>query len=213
MRGAYFYMADAGLFTECTTGQRWPVAMEAANAELERGYVAERPAPGATVLVDVEGLLTDRPKMEGAGRQTSLVVEKIVRWLPKDICAPRFASAPMAGTYWRLTHLGAAAVPKATDARREPSLTFEASDGTFSGSSGCNRLVGRYEIDNAAMTLTAAGTLMACPDEAKTEAAFTAALKATRAYRVTGRALELLDDKGSRLARFEARVAAGITVR
>jgi copper homeostasis protein (lipoprotein) len=213
MRGVFVYMADAGLFTECTTGQRWPVAMEAANAELERGYGAQRPAPGAAVLVDVEGLLTERPRMEGPGTQPSLVVEKIVRWLPKESCSPRFAGAPLAGTYWRLTQLVGSAVPAATDSRREPSLVFEASDGTFSGSTGCNRLIGRYEIENAAMTLTAAGTLMACPGEVKTEAAFTAALKATRGYRITGRMLDLLDDKGARLARFEARAATGITVR
>ena len=38
LRGMFRYMADAGLFTECSTGQRWPVAQEADNATLEREY-------------------------------------------------------------------------------------------------------------------------------------------------------------------------------
>jgi hypothetical protein len=39
------------------------------------------------------------------------------------------------------------------------------------------------------------------------------AIKATRAYRITGRVLELLDGKGTPLARFEARTSSGITVK
>ena len=63
------------------------------------------------------------------------------------------------------------------------------------------------------MTLVAAGTLMACRDEAKAEAAMVGALKATRSYRITGRVLELMDEKGTTVARFEARSATGITVK
>ena len=54
---------------------------------------------------------------------------------------------------------------------------------------------------------------MACRDEAKAEAAMVGALKATRSYRITGRVLELIDEKGSTVARFEARTATGITVK
>ena len=63
------------------------------------------------------------------------------------------------------------------------------------------------------MTLVAAGTLMACRDEAKAEAAMVGALKATRSYRITGRVLELIDEKGVTVARFEARSPTGITVK
>ena len=151
--------------------------------------------------------------MEGAGTQTTLVVDKVVRWLPKDRCAPRFASAPLGDTQWRLTHLGTTAVPAASDPRREPSIVFDMASQTFSGTTGCNRLVGQVTIDQASMTLVAAGTLMACRDEAKAEAAMVGALKATRSYRITGRVLELIDEKGVTVARFEARTATGITVK
>ena len=55
--------------------------------------------------------------------------------------------------------------------------------------------------------------MVACKEEAKTESAFLTALQATRTYRVTGRVLELTDAKGVRVARFEARLPTGITVR
>ncbi len=153
--------------------------------------------------------------MEGAGGQTTLVVQKVGRVLPRESCAPRFTSAPLADIDWRLTRLGDREIPAAKDPRRQPSLTFQApmgrTPGAYSGSSGCNRMIGTYVAANATMTLTGGGTLMACKEEAATEAAFLAALKATRTYRITGRVLELMDADGKRLARFEARVPAGIT--
>ena len=95
LRGTYTYMADAATFLECSTGQRFPVAMEGANRELESSYAKVRPSPGAATLVEVEGRLAPKPRMEGGGTQTTLVVDKVVRWLPKERCMPRFASAPL----------------------------------------------------------------------------------------------------------------------
>jgi copper homeostasis protein (lipoprotein) len=213
LRGTYINMADAPTFLECSTGQRFPVAMEGANRELETSYAKVRPSPGAATLVEVEGRLAARPRMAGGGTQTTLVVDKIVRWLPKDRCLPRFASAPLGETQWRLTHLGGTSVPAASDPKREPSLVFDTASQTFSGTTGCNRLVGQFTIDQASMTLVAAGTLMACRDAAKAEIAMVGALKATRSYRITGRVLELIDEKGVTVARLEAKVPAGITVR
>jgi len=187
--------------------------MEGANRELESTYAKVRPSPGAATFVEVEGRLAARPRMEGGGTQTTLVVDKVVRWLPKERCLPRFASAPLADTQWRLTHLGGTAVPAASDPKRQPSLVFDTASQTFSGTTGCNRLVGQFTIDQASMTLVMAGTLMACRDEAKAEAAIVGALKATRSYRITGRVLELIDDKGVTVARFEARSPTGITVK
>jgi copper homeostasis protein (lipoprotein) len=172
-----------------------------------------RPAPDAALVVEIEGLVAQRPRVQGGGTETSVIVERIRRVSPKDACAARYSGAPLTDTYWRLTHLGDRVVPAATDPRREPSLTFMSQSNSFSGSSGCNRLVGTYAVTNASMTLTSGGTMVACKDLAKTESALMTALQATRTYRIVGRVLELIDAKGARLARFEARVPAGITVR
>jgi heat shock protein HslJ len=168
------------------------------------------------VLVEIEGLAAPRQRHEGAP-ETTLVVRNFVKVLPKDSCAPRFTNAPLAGADWRLTRLGDRAVPAPSDPKREPSIAFLASDdpasGSFSGSSGCNRVVGNYTISGALMTLTSGGTLMACKDQAETEAGFLTALKSTRWYRVAGQTLELFDESGKRLARFEAKPAGGVTRR
>ena len=214
MRGAYVYAADAATFTECSTGQRWPVAMEAASVDVERAYLQAKKAPMAPMLVAVDARVASRPKFEGAGPppalvsnyRPALVVVKFVQGLPAtEVCAPRLVSAPLADTLWRLTRLGDRDVPPAADVRGQASLSFQAEPMRFSGSSGCNRLIGSYTAENAAMTLTAAGTMMACPGAMADETAFLAALKATRTYRIVGPWLDLFDAKGVRLARFEAR--------
>jgi len=207
MRGAYS-IADRPTFTECSTGQKWMVADEGAAAEVEAAYLKARPAPGASVLVEIEGVATP-----GAGAAASVVIRKLQRVLPAESCAPRYTNAPLTDTYWRLTSLGSQNVPAATDPRREPSLTFEAGDsplnGSYSGSSGCNRLVGAYSASDAAMTLTAGGSLIACKDQAQAESAFLTALKGTTRYRISGETLELFDAAGTRVARFAAKPAAG----
>ena len=94
MRGMFRYMADAGLFTECSTGQRWPVAQEADNATLEREYLKVRTEPGGPVLVRVDGRVAMRPKMEGVGLQPTLVPERFVGVVPGRVpAAPRPAPA------------------------------------------------------------------------------------------------------------------------
>jgi len=93
MRGMFRYMADAGLFTECVTGQRWPVAQEADNAALEREYLKVRRDPGGPVLVSVEGRVAMRPTMEGGGLQPTLVPERFVGAFPDETCGPRPAPA------------------------------------------------------------------------------------------------------------------------
>src|SRR5262245_27965789 len=89
MRGMYAYLADAGRFTECLTGQTWPVAQEGDNAALESAYVRARHQPGERVLATLEGRVAMRPRVEGGGQQPALVVERFIEIEPKDRCAPR----------------------------------------------------------------------------------------------------------------------------
>ena len=219
MRGAYTSTDDATSFIECSTGQLWTVAPEGVGADLKAAYVKTRPVDGSQVIAEIEGTLSERPKAGGAS--AVLVVDRLVKVLPHESCAPRFSNSPLLNTDWRLTHLGDRAVPAVTDVKRQPSLTFTIApgnvpnvmSGTYAGNTGCNRVVGTLQAQNASLTLTSAGTLVACRQGAADEAAFVAALKSTRAYRITGHVLELLDDSGTRLMRFEARTPAGVTRR
>jgi len=86
LKGMYSYMADAGLFTDCVTGQRLPVAMERDNPSLERAYLEVTPGPGEPILVTFEGRLERRPPMEGDGEVETVIVEKFHRAWPGESC-------------------------------------------------------------------------------------------------------------------------------
>ena len=132
MRGMFRYMADAGIFTECSTGQRWPVAQEVDNATLEREYSKVRKDPGGPVMVSVEGRVAMRPKMEGPGLQPALVPERFIGAFPGESCPPRPAPAPLETTAWRLTRVGGTMV-LSKDPKREPGLAFDAAAKQVSG--------------------------------------------------------------------------------
>jgi len=94
LQGLYTYMADAGLFRECVTGARFPVAQVADNAALERGYSAARGAPGAEVLVELDGHIAVQPSMEGDRLEDALVVERFGGAFPGETCGTPWPPRP-----------------------------------------------------------------------------------------------------------------------
>jgi hypothetical protein len=141
MRGMYRYMADAGMFTECLTGQSWFVAQEGDNAALEREYTKARKQPGAEILVSLEGRVEMRPGMEGNTLQPTLIVTRLIDVLPGETCGTHAASEPLENTYWKLTRLGDKPV-FVQERQHEPSLTFHPENHRVSGSGGCNPHLG-----------------------------------------------------------------------
>ena len=85
-RGLFAYMADAALFTECGTGRSFPVAMEGDYLALERAYLQAGETAGQAQLVTLDGRFDHRPKMEGEGRQVTLVVERFDGIWPEEDC-------------------------------------------------------------------------------------------------------------------------------
>ncbi|MCU0975167.1 MAG: META domain-containing protein [Steroidobacteraceae bacterium] len=207
LRGLYRYMADAGLFDECSTGRRMPVAMEADNAALERAYGEQRPEPLAPVMALVEGRIAMRMPMEGPGPVPTLVPERFLRLMPGESCPPRFATMPLEGTAWRLVGLGGEAVtPPAS--RPGPSMTLDAAESRVSGTDGCNRFMGGFRRDGDSLAFAQlASTMMACADGMEEAQRFTKALGATARYRAMGVQLELFDAAGAVVARFQAQPA------
>ena len=98
LRGMYRYMADAGMFQECLTGWRLPVAQEADNAKLETAYSRARREPGEELLVTLEGSIASRPRMEGPGMQRALVPERFINVWPGETCGPRHSEATLENT-------------------------------------------------------------------------------------------------------------------
>jgi len=81
-----------------------------------------------------------------------------------------------------------------------------AADGKLSGSAGCNRYQGSYQVDGYTLTIgPVASTKMACPEPPgvmEQEAAFLVILEKTAAYQIKGDTLILLDGNGAPLAEF-----------
>lgn len=202
MRGEFSYMADAGWFSECRSRVSLPVAQEADNAALERAYSKAAETPGGPVLVSFDGRFAMRPPMEGGGLHEVVIVEAFGEARPGERCEGAVDPAPLAGTYWRLTEL-----PGEEGFEVDPGLRahliFDSENGQASGSSGCNRFVGGFELNDDTLTLgPLAGTRMACPGAAmELESRFHAALASVTGYAIDGEVLTL-KGPGGPVARF-----------
>ena len=199
------YLAEAGTFAECSTGQRWPVAAEAAGRDLEAADQQARKKPGAPVLVALEGRVAHRPRAGGQGTAPMLIVEKVTKASPGETCPPRFAAAPLQDTTWRLTRIGETVVARASNPKQEASLTFESATGHFVGSGECNRILGTYHLSGDVVSMKSSGTMKSCPAGTETQATFGKAANGTYTYRIIGRTLQFNDDQGRPVATFEAR--------
>jgi copper homeostasis protein (lipoprotein) len=109
------------------------------------------------------------------------------------------------GTDWRLISLGGTPVQSASK-QQGPHLLLTAESHRVSGSGGCNRLEGSYELSGDQLTFSKmASTMMACISGMDMDKALQDALAQVRTWKIAGQALELSDANGQLLARFEAR--------
>jgi copper homeostasis protein (lipoprotein) len=204
VRGAYRAGLSGATFTPCATGRPWPVGHSATDAAVEAAYRTAGRRPDEPLLLDVQGHL--RP---GTGADSTFLIDVVGAVAANGACDVRFGAAPLEGTSWKLVWLSGAAFAAPASPRNQPTLTFRGDTPTFAGNGGCNRLAGRYDVRGDTLTMSAAGTMMACPGADATEAAFKAAITGTRAYRILGEMLELYGDRRQLLARFEAQKPQG----
>lgn len=107
-------------------------------------------------------------------------------------------------TYWKLIWLGDTPVTPLEN-QQEAHLVLHTQDHRAAGFAGCNRFTGTYELDGTALRFgPLATTRMACASGMDVEQRMLEALHATRSWNTTGEHLELSDDHGALLARFEA---------
>jgi len=205
VQGSISYTADIGLFTECTTRQRWLVSSDGAGRELERAYLQVRPIPGAEVLVEVDGRVSMGSPGGDDEQARTLVVSRVVEAWANRTCGMRLAAASIDRTSWKVTHLNGEPVD-ITGMPLEPYLDLRPGRFEFSGSDGCNRVVGTYQQDGDRLRFrVAAVTRIGCPEGNAVSRAFSDALSATEAWSVSEEQLELLDERGRVLARFVPR--------
>lgn len=112
-------------------------------------------------------------------------------------------SADLAGRYWTLVEINGQPVGETT---REAYLEFD--NGQVSGSGGCNRLTGAYQLDQETSSIrfgAVASTRMACPSGMEVEQQLGAVLEQTDNYSLNGNVLTLNRARMAPLARFEDR--------
>jgi heat shock protein HslJ len=123
----------------------------------------------------------------------------------KEAPATVTQSAPLTGTYWRLVALGDRVVT-AADTVREPHLIFATDSARLTGSGGCNRIFGNYDLGGDSLSFSGVGsTKMACATGMDVETAFLPALSRVARWRISGQQLELTDSAGAAVARFVGR--------
>jgi len=135
----------------------------------------------------------------GASTDVALLLERVQNSPAKTTPA----LIALRGTKWMLIELDGKAVAPST--AKPAYLMFDPEGKNYSGSSGCNQLTGKFELDgNSLQLLGGAMTMMACPEPLmKQEQEFNKALTATGSYELTGNVLELLAGKKV-LAKFSA---------
>jgi copper homeostasis protein (lipoprotein) len=222
LAGMFRYLADAATIRLCATGARLPVAMEADYRRLERAYLKAQPADrrGQPLLVNLEGLITSRPSAEpGQPPQRTLVVERFVGVHPGQGCpqpnpsantssAP--ASRPMAplslrGTLWKLQALQDSSGPTLIEPPgRPPELLLAVDQERVSGTDGCNRLMGAFQLAEEELSFSRlASTKMACLAEVMAFGRrYSEALAQVRRWSIDKRNLLLQDATGRTLLLF-----------
>jgi putative lipoprotein len=133
----------------------------------------------------------------GAGTEVELLLRGIGG-------SARRTDSELEDTYWGLTHLGDTPV-EVSDQQREPHLVLHSDDGRVAGFTGCNRVTGSYEVTGRSIAFSEmVVTMMACVDGMEYEQNLKKALGDARSWKITGRHLELYDENGAAIARFEA---------
>jgi copper homeostasis protein (lipoprotein) len=211
----------------CITGQRLPVALEGDYKRLLQAYRSAVPAgvPGQPHLVSLKGLISRNPATQpGQDSRRALVVEAFGRAHPGQGCPrPQMAFTPMAsspmasdqnptqahrtqptlrGTAWKLQALQSPEGPTPINPPgRPPELLLASDSERLSGNSGCNRLLGGFQLAGDQLRFTQlVSTKMACAaDVMAFEQQYLKALDQVRQWNIDKRSLLLQDGVGRSL--------------
>ncbi|MCX5951166.1 MAG: META domain-containing protein [Cyanobacteria bacterium] len=214
----------------CVTGQRLPVALEGDYKRLLQAYRSAVPTGGSgqPLLVNMEALISQRPAAQpGQGPRRALVVEAFGRAHPGQGCPqPQMASIPMAsnpmasdqnpapahraqptlrGTAWKLQALQSPEGPTLINPPgRPPELLLATDSERLSGNSGCNRLLGGFQLAGDQLRFSKlVSTKMACSAEVMAfERQYLEALDQVRQWNIDKRSLLLQDGVGRSLLLF-----------
>ena len=206
MRGLYHHSGDGSFFSECLTGQRWQVVDGADHQILQKRYAEMQQKPDQALLISANAeLLPDDQQKSTADISGKLLINTFTGIWPGETCGRPGYKENLLDTYWKLTRLQNQPVI-VVDGQREPSLTLASgNDPSVSGSDGCNRIIGSFQLKaNKLKFSKMASTMMACPASMETAQRYHATLEQVQFWRIQGQYLELSDKDGNLLARFQA---------
>lgn len=86
MKGLYTHSANVGQFTDCITGQSWPVAHEGKNANLEKSYNKKTKSPGTPLLVSLKVNIVERQAADAGAGAAHVLVTKVKRVSKEQTC-------------------------------------------------------------------------------------------------------------------------------
>lgn len=137
----------------------------------------------------------------GSGRE----VEILLRMVSRAPSEPAPVVDNLENTYWKLMLLGGEKVV-VVENQREPHLVLRSEDHRVTGSTGCNRLTGSFNLEGDRLSFgQMVTTRMACVHGMETEATLTAALTQVAGFKMIEDRLELYDAEGQLLMELEAR--------
>ncbi|MEE8311493.1 MAG: META domain-containing protein [Candidatus Binatia bacterium] len=196
LRGHYFYMADAALFSECRTAKRFDVITSPIAAELERAYLDAAGGSGDSVVVTVQARLTKQPNPDTGAPRDAIAIERIIGLHPGEDCEPGSRHVTLTGTYWKFVEVAGKTVT-VREGDIAPHLVLERSESKVSGFAGCNRFFGGYARALDSLTLGPLGsTRKSCRRVMETEQAILGALEKTTRFRIEGERLILRSRDG-----------------
>ena len=177
---------------KAVSGPPWEISLAYDPGELDdRGNYVVR----AWIDLDTRLLFTTDtviPAYGGSGSVDALMVRVSGAAENKDLNP----ADSLAENEWILSELGGESVDPGTGPQ-QISLQFDPSNGSISGSSGCNRFNGSYQVDGDRLSFgQMLSTMMACVEGMELEQQILQSLAQVKSFRIEGNQLMLLDDSG-----------------
>lgn len=205
MRGVYQTVANNSFFTECLTGSRWKVIEQADSHLLQSRYLTLQTHADQPLFVNFKGQLTPQENIDSGKNELAVIVETFEGIWPVEVCTEPGYTENLLETHWQLNRLQGEAVT-VNQSKHYPTLILSSGkDFGVSGSDGCNRIMGSYQLKENQLQLNKlATTMMACQKGMETAQSYHAALEQVQFWKIRGQTLDLFDRNSDLIAQFHA---------
>ncbi|MDP2828342.1 MAG: META domain-containing protein [Sulfuricellaceae bacterium] len=114
------------------------------------------------------------------------------------------STAKLTDTYWKLVQLDGEPIAADQEKKDEQHIVLAQENQRLTGFAGCNRIIGGYQLEDQRIAFSMAVSRRACFKGEEAEAKFLATLSQAARWKVDGQNMELFDQAGKTIARFQA---------